>query len=172
MVRTIFCRWCDLPPWQWSHAHLHSRITNTHENPSIPAENTKIHGSIHSGTIEFVCATSGANNDKIDNTIGNPQQNTCGKILATIPIFTALFFMNIISLFLASPPGLTRHIVSACKPWWLDYTSFVAPTCFRTCATASLDGSSSVAIANSWRPHQDSNLDLILRRNLFYPVEL
>ena len=42
------------------------------------------------------CANSGANKDIIDNKIGNTQQKMCGKMLAMIPIFIALFFIKIL----------------------------------------------------------------------------
>ena len=73
-------------------AHGQSRNTNTQEIPSINEENTNSHGSIHSG-INGVWAISGATRPITDKTIGNTQQNRCGKIDAIIPNLTALFFI-------------------------------------------------------------------------------
>lgn len=92
MLSIVFCAWCALPPWQWLHSQWQSRATKYHDNTNINPENTKIHGSIQCGTI-WKCAASGAISPINDNAIGNPQQKTCGKIDAAIPIFTALFFM-------------------------------------------------------------------------------
>lgn len=93
-IKTIFCGLCPDSSWHLSHRHGHSRITNSHDNPSINAENTKSHGSNHSGIKSEEWATSGANRPITDKTIGNTQQNKCGNIVAIIPIFTALFFMS------------------------------------------------------------------------------
>ena len=88
--RNIFCFLCDFSE---SHsAHGQSRNTKIHDTPNIKEENTKIHGSIHSG-INGVCAISGANNPTTDKNIGNTQQNRCGKTDAIIPNLTALFFI-------------------------------------------------------------------------------
>ena len=70
-----------------------SRNTKTQDTPNIKAENTNNQGSIHSG-INDECAISGANNPITDKTIGNTQQNKCGKTDAISPSLTALFFMN------------------------------------------------------------------------------
>lgn len=101
--------------------------TKIQDKPNIKDEKTNNQGSIHSG-IKEECATSGANKPIKDKTIGKTQQNKCGKIDATIPILTALFFISL---------------------------SFIARD-----------------NENSWRPQQNSNLHLILRRDLFYPIEL
>ena len=88
--RNIFCFLCDFSE---SHsAHGQSRNTKIHDTPNIKEENTKIHGSIHSG-INGVCAISGANKPTTDKNIGNTQQNRCGKTDAIIPNLTALFFI-------------------------------------------------------------------------------
>lgn len=137
-----FWRWCDAPAssWQWSQSQWQSRTTSTHDSPSINAENTNSHGSIHAGNID-VCANSGANSDTTDNTIGNTQQNKCGASDAIIPILTALFFIYV-SLF---------------------GNQFITFLCVCNRLPRKL---------LTWRSHRGSNLDLILRRNLFYPVEL
>ena len=133
--RIIFCVRCDLLPPQCSHSHLQSRAIRYHDSINIAPENTNSHGSIQCGS-KWKCAASGATSPIIANTIGMPQQKICGKIVATIPSFTALFFMFVLFLLWYR----CMWSVSLCK--------------------------------NSWHPHQGSNLDLILRRNLFYPVEL
>lgn len=104
----IFWVLWDLPPWQWSHSHPHSRSTIAHDISSITAENTNIHGSSQCGTM-CMWAASGAISPMTDSTIGRPQQNMCGTIDAIIPIFTALFFMfplMCLVRMLASPAGL------------------------------------------------------------------
>ena len=88
--KTIFCFLCDFSAPH--SAHGQSCNTKTQDNPNIKAEKTNNHGSIHSG-IKDVCANSGANKPISDKTIGKTQQNKCGKIDATIPILTALFFI-------------------------------------------------------------------------------
>ena len=90
---TIFCGLWLVFWWQLSQLHGHSRITKSQDNPNINAENTKSHGSNHSGIKLDEWATSGANKLITDNMIGSTQQNKCGKIVAIIPILTALFFI-------------------------------------------------------------------------------
>lgn len=82
------CASSQCSQWQWQ-----SRTTKNHDNANINAENTNSHGSTQCG-INSAWANSGANSPTIDNTIGNTQQNRCGKMLAIIPIFTALFFIH------------------------------------------------------------------------------
>lgn len=89
-VNIIFCFLWDLSSPH--SAHGQSWNTRTQDKPNIKAENTNNHGSIHSG-IKDVCEISGAKSPIKDKTMGNTQQNKCGKMDATIPILTALFFI-------------------------------------------------------------------------------
>ena len=84
---------CFLWDFSSSHsAHGQSPKTKIHESPNIKLENTKSHGSTHSG-INGEWAISGATRPITDKTIGNTQQNKCGKIDAINPNLIALFFI-------------------------------------------------------------------------------
>ena len=108
----IFCvRWLwPCSSWQCSQSQWQSRKTRYHDTHNINPENTNSHGSTQCGTIS-ACANSGANRLIIDKTIGNTQQNKCGKMLAIIPNFIALFFIYKKPM-LVSPTGMLRHLGS------------------------------------------------------------
>ena len=112
IVKNIFCFLCTFTSLHSLHGQ--SRKIKIHDTPNIIVEKTKIHGSTHSGT-NSVCAISGANNPMTDKTMGNTQQNKCGKTDAIIPNFTALFF--IINLFLIlKPMASPAELESASNP--------------------------------------------------------
>lgn len=94
MPTIIFCVRCDLSPPQCTHEQRQSRRTKYQDRTNIAPEKANNHGSSQCGNM-WKCAASGAISPINASNIGNPQQKICGNIVAIIPTFTALFFIQV-----------------------------------------------------------------------------
>ena len=82
-------------------------------------------------------------------------------------IYQPLYFQSKLNMYLKQTCSFFQSVIH-----FPELTTYCLPCCLLCCLLCDLSAEFIDSSCCSWRPHEDSNLDLRLRRPPFYPVEL